>query len=258
LAAVNPNQQAKVNPNQQAKVNATPSAKALLEEVKQQYNNEFARKGTLETKANNTITIAGTIATLLFGFGTFLVDKLSTKYGLISPISILLLAAVVSIIISIVFSVWASRTQKYRYAISPVYFYNDSTNSFNDDNINRFKNFQDEVFCSKMINNYLRCIGKNHQINSSNAKKLRKSQIFFVIGMLPIPVIVFILLTTLTATSGTALPVNHDINLTVYRNGHAVDLKATLAASPSLLHFLTPRSGIPSIPHPLMRPPLIP
>jgi hypothetical protein len=88
--------------------------------------------------------------------------------------------------------------------------------------------------------------------------KLKKSQKFFVIGMLTIPAIVFFLLTTLTAISGTALPVNHDINLTVYRNGHAVGLKATLAASPSLLHFLAPRSDMPSIPHPLMRPPLIP
>jgi hypothetical protein len=68
--------------NHEAAADANPSAKALFEEVKQQYNNEFARKGTLETKANNIITIAGTIATLLFGFGTFLVDKLGSKYGL--------------------------------------------------------------------------------------------------------------------------------------------------------------------------------
>jgi S1-C subfamily serine protease len=48
------------------------------------------------------------------------------------------------------------------------------------------------------------------------------------------------------------------ITLTVYRNGHVIDLKATLATRPSLLTFLTTRSGIPSIPHPPMRPPLIP
>jgi S1-C subfamily serine protease len=40
------------------------------------------------------------------------------------------------------------------------------------------------------------------------------------------------------------------ITLTVYRNGHAIDLKATLAARPSLLPFLTARSALPSIPHP--------
>jgi S1-C subfamily serine protease len=50
----------------------------------------------------------------------------------------------------------------------------------------------------------------------------------------------------------------NNITLTVYRNGHAIDLKATLSARPSLLPFLTTRSMIPSIPHPPMRPPTIP
>jgi len=50
----------------------------------------------------------------------------------------------------------------------------------------------------------------------------------------------------------------NNITLTVYRNGHAIDLKATLAARPSLIPFLTTRSAPPSIPHPPIRPPLIP
>ena len=49
-----------------------------------------------------------------------------------------------------------------------------------------------------------------------------------------------------------------DITLTVYRNGHALDLKTTLAARLSLLSFLTTGSAIPLIPHPPMRPPTIP
>src|SRR5215467_165277 len=49
-----------------------------------------------------------------------------------------------------------------------------------------------------------------------------------------------------------------NITLTVYRNGHALDLKTTLAARLSLLSFLTTGSAIPLIPHPPMRPPTIP
>jgi S1-C subfamily serine protease len=52
--------------------------------------------------------------------------------------------------------------------------------------------------------------------------------------------------------------VGDSLTLTVYRNGHAIDLKATLTARPSLIPFLTTRSAIPSIPHPPMRPPAIP
>jgi S1-C subfamily serine protease len=52
--------------------------------------------------------------------------------------------------------------------------------------------------------------------------------------------------------------VGDNITLTVYRIGHAIDLKTTLAARPSLIPFLTTRSAPPSIPHPPMRPPTIP
>src|SRR5215469_1846425 len=50
----------------------------------------------------------------------------------------------------------------------------------------------------------------------------------------------------------------NSITLTVYRNGHAIDLKATLSARPSALPFLTTRSAIPSIPHIPRQPPTIP
>jgi S1-C subfamily serine protease len=50
------------------------------------------------------------------------------------------------------------------------------------------------------------------------------------------------------------------VTLTVYRNGHAVDLKTTITTRPSLIPFLTTRSAPPSfaIPHPPVRPPTIP
>jgi len=42
----------------------------------------------------------------------------------------------------------------------------------------------------------------------------------------------------------------NNITLALYRNGHAIDLKATLAARPSVLQFLTTRLTPPSVPHP--------
>ena len=53
--------------------------------------------------------------------------------------------------------------------------------------------------------------------------------------------------------------VGDNLTLTVYRNGHAIDLKVTLTARQSLLPFLTARSVPPSpIPHLPTRPPTIP
>jgi S1-C subfamily serine protease len=47
------------------------------------------------------------------------------------------------------------------------------------------------------------------------------------------------------------------ITLTVYRNGHAIELKAILTVRPSVLPFLTTRSAPPSLPHPPKGPPTI-
>ena len=53
--------------------------------------------------------------------------------------------------------------------------------------------------------------------------------------------------------------VGDNLTLTVYRNGHAIDLKATLTARPSLLPFLTTRAAPPSpVPHLPTQPPTIP
>ena len=53
--------------------------------------------------------------------------------------------------------------------------------------------------------------------------------------------------------------VGDTITLTVYRNGHAIDLNATLTSRPSLIPFLTAPSIPPSpIPHPPVRPAPLP
>ncbi|MGB6530027.1 MAG: trypsin-like peptidase domain-containing protein [Candidatus Nitrosopolaris sp.] len=55
--------------------------------------------------------------------------------------------------------------------------------------------------------------------------------------------------------------VGDNVTLTVYRNGHTIDLKTTLSAKLSLVPFLTIRlapPSLPSIPHSPMRPPTIP
>ena len=53
--------------------------------------------------------------------------------------------------------------------------------------------------------------------------------------------------------------IGDNLTLAVYRNGHAIDLKATLTARPSLLLFLTTRLAPHSpVPHLPIQPPTIP
>jgi hypothetical protein len=58
---------------------------------------------------------------------------------------------------------------------------------------------------------------------------------------------------------GQSKTAGNNLTLTVYRDGHVIDLKVTLGARPSLLPFLITLAP-PSfaIPHPPTRPPTIP
>jgi hypothetical protein len=73
----------------------------LYEELKSLYNQQWDAKKTLESKANNIITIAGTIITLLFGFSTFAKDFLMPS--IYFPLYIIMASAIssaISILIS--------------------------------------------------------------------------------------------------------------------------------------------------------------
>ena len=85
----------------------------FLEELKYQYR----IKNTLDGKANTLLTISGTVATLLFAFGTFFIDKISVHYPYLIHVTSLLIGGISLIVISIVLSAWAFHIQKYRFAM---------------------------------------------------------------------------------------------------------------------------------------------
>jgi hypothetical protein len=49
---------------------------AFLEELRGQYDKEFDLKERIEGKAGNLLTISGITIPLLFGFSSFLIEKL--------------------------------------------------------------------------------------------------------------------------------------------------------------------------------------
>jgi hypothetical protein len=55
-----------------------PATNLFFQELKDQYQKILDIKNTLEGKANNLLTISGTVGTLLFGFGTFFVEDRHT------------------------------------------------------------------------------------------------------------------------------------------------------------------------------------
>jgi hypothetical protein len=56
------------------------SREMFVEELKKSYDKVWDVKATLESKANNIMTISGAVAALLFGFGALFLKNLHTDY----------------------------------------------------------------------------------------------------------------------------------------------------------------------------------
>jgi hypothetical protein len=89
-----------------------------IDTLKDNYEQEFKRKETLENKANNMTTVSGVVAALLFGFGELFVERLAgLQYLWLQHVTFLLLIGVVASLAAIVFSVIGFRVQKYSYVV---------------------------------------------------------------------------------------------------------------------------------------------
>lgn len=170
----------------------------FLEELKLQYNKELEAKDSLETKANSIITISGTIATFLFGFGLFMIEKLGSTYSFIHLISVLLAIGLSGIILAIILSAWSYRTDTYRYAMIHKVFYKSEV--LDEENVRRYENAPSDVFFDTMVRAYLRCNKQNSQNNASKAARIGSSLWFFILGIATIPAIIGILLIRLPST----------------------------------------------------------
>ena len=176
------------------------SKKLFFEELKSQYDKEFDLKNTLEGKANYLLTIAGVVSTLLFGFGTFLIDNLDTNYSPLPVISILIILGVAINIVSILFSVLSFKIQPYCYVITYNHFFNDD-GTFNEEAIEEYRDADIDVFEDTIIETYLTCIKHNDLVNNGKAVKVRIAQWLFFAGVVTIPIAIGILLLNFPQTA---------------------------------------------------------
>jgi hypothetical protein len=177
---------------------AFTSSQEFLEELKKQYDRVFEIKKDLESKANNIMTVSGTVGTLLFGFGVFLVDKLGHTYALIIPISILLIVGIAADIVALSLSARAFGIMQYRFAIVAESFYKNGR--LNSTEIDDYRKMQKEEFYETMIWEYIKCINENFGNNNSRAALIVPSQWFLMVSVLIIPIVIGLLLTKLPGT----------------------------------------------------------
>jgi len=171
--------------------------KLFLQELKDQYQKEFELKDALEGKANNLLTISGLVATLLFGFGSFLIDKLGSTYEFLIPVTILLIMGIVGNVVSIFWSVLAFKIRPYKYSMPYDHFFNKD-GSFNEKHVEEYRDEKDvEVFTNTLVDTYLTCNRHNRLQNASKAFKIKIAQWFFFGSIIIVPIVIGLVLTHL-------------------------------------------------------------
>ena len=73
----------------------------FVEELRRTYDKGWDVKNTPESKANNIMTIYGTVAALLFGFGALFLRNLHPDYAFLSGFVGLLIAGIIASVAAI-------------------------------------------------------------------------------------------------------------------------------------------------------------
>jgi hypothetical protein len=173
----------------------------ILEDVKDLSNQEFDRKKTLEGKANNITTIAGTVATLLFGFGQFLVGKLidlNYSHDIIFNFISILILGVAGCVIAIIFSVLAFSVQHYDIVAGNrrVEERTMTTNTMSELGMLKDSNQGDKKtnYKQKSIKEYKIAIPKNAKKNDSKSFRVKISQWAFIFSTIAIVAVLIYLI----------------------------------------------------------------
>jgi hypothetical protein len=167
----------------------------FFEEVKREYDKQFDIKERIEGKASTLLTICGIVIPLLFGFSSFLIEKMDKQYDYLELVKILITIGIFATIVSIFSILLLFRTKIYFDSINvDKIFKVDVDNKPDMTEINKIISKQDDEYLNHRIFLHIACIKKNGKNNDGKAKLLRIAQWIFGIGMTTIPVTVGILL----------------------------------------------------------------
>ena len=179
----------------------------LLDELKAQYNKEFETQESLDKKTSTMMATAGTVTSLLFGFGTLLVARVEPTYALLySAILSLLLAAIITNIFCVFMCIKAYYVRDYYFVARDKSFLKKNANSYNakddvaglkgldDDRIRHYIEMEESDFKLRLTRTYIAYTLINADNNDKKAKNIALAQLTFLIGLVIIPILLAIVL----------------------------------------------------------------
>ena len=179
----------------------------LLHELRLQNDREYDEKKNLDSKSSNIASYSVTFTVLLFGFGSFLLDKIETNNNLLfASITTILITSLIISIVSIIFSVFAFRLRDYWYAIAKDSFFRDPK-ALPKDSEQWDKHIDDkeiagwitdfskrEDYEDFMIEQLVVGVRVNSLNNDSKAGWINRAQLVFVFAVCMIPIILLVIL----------------------------------------------------------------
>ena len=169
----------------------------FLQELKIQFDRYVQLKERLDTKANNMIMMAGTIAVLFMGFGAFLLSdvEFTSNYGFPIIASGALVVEVILTMITIKCALDSYKLRTYIHPISFRTFFRGNQKKQKDDVINLFRTGTDDELEKHFITEYLNCIRSYQMQNDEQTHGINVAQRAFLGAIVMIPIFsVFILL----------------------------------------------------------------
>lgn len=170
------------------------SEDAFVTELEKAYGKEFEYKSELDTKAVSMATMAGTVATLFMGFGTILLRDIGTdKLPILISASVILMAEIVVITFTIKFAIdaYKAKGRQYYSFFDPWKFFNK--NEYREQMVRDYISMPKEEFNKEMIEEYLLGMKTNVDINITKKSNIVRSQLFFYIALLLIPMFAFVI-----------------------------------------------------------------
>lgn len=162
--------------------------KEFFEELKDALDLEMSNRSKLDQKANGLITMSGMIATLLMGFGIFLLRFLHPKYDLTIYVLGILVLGIILMLSTIILSLLSYGLKSYIAPLGHGIFFNGEI--YNEEMVNKFRKAKPEIFYKRMMEEYLVSIKHSSEINKGKAMKLSLAQWIFLGGVAIIPIIV--------------------------------------------------------------------
>lgn len=168
----------------------------LNKELRSQLERLIALKDRLDSKANNMITMSGTIATLFMGFGVFLLSDVDIEKNLCLSIfaGLILSAEVILTIFTIKYSLDSYKLRDYYHPIGYKAFYDEDNDRVDEDVLNDFAQRNTVEIENHLAKEYVKSIKSYEQQNKKQTIGINLAQRSFLIAIILIPIFAVVLL----------------------------------------------------------------